>query len=102
MPVGHCEPRFSGLGLAVAAHPETREATGRGDKNEVSLSDRLDQLQATAKRTHGFEIPRRAASARPPCRLRLHYCADVGTKEQLALKNLCQCLTVRTGLFTAK
>src|SRR3546814_19790448 len=64
MPVGHCEPRFSGLGLAVAAHPETREATGRGYKIEVPLSERLGKLQATAKRHDGLESTRCEAHGR--------------------------------------
>src|SRR3546814_11463835 len=85
MPVGHCEPRFSGLGLAVAAHPETREPTGRGYKIEVSLSDRLDKLQATDKRIDGFEIKRHAATGRGTCRLAIHHCPARRTQDGLAL-----------------
>src|SRR3546814_19831768 len=102
MPVGHCEPRFSGLGLAVAAHPETREATGRGYKIEVSLSDRLDKLQATAKRIDGFEIQRRAATGRPLCRLALHSCAECRTNAQLALNHPFRCLPNRKDVVTGK
>src|SRR3546814_7083085 len=47
MPVGHCEPRFSGLGLDVAAHPETREATGRGSTLEVSLDRKSTRLNSS-------------------------------------------------------
>src|SRR3546814_15680502 len=100
MPVGHCEPRFSGLGLAVAAHPETREATGRGYTIEVSLSDRLDKLQATDKRIDGFEIQRTAATGRPLCRLALHSFGGGLTKEQFALTPPGWLRTSSTGLHT--